>query len=228
MAADTGGRIISTGIPGLDNITGGGLPRGGMILVTGDTGTGKTTLAHEFLVRGALQGEKGMLVTSNAPVEKYLSQLLRFRFMKGDSPGEGITVMPMRCDHLDTEGYLQIIKGIGDAAKKAGATRMMIDPLPRSLLELEESQLVTILNGLSSVFYNHGITAIMVTDVMHHVALSMADGIMHLEAEDREGDVLRTIQVQKMRGNAHSLSRYAMMLSHEGTILSRLIRRMME
>jgi circadian clock protein KaiC len=228
MGAESDGRFIKTGIPGLDNITGGGLPRGGMVLLTGDTGTGKTTLAYEFLVRGALQGENGMIVTSNTPVEKFLSQLMPFSFCRGEVPGEGIKVMPMNCDHLDIDGHLEVIGGIAQAVKDAGARRLMIDPLPRSLLELEESQLVTVLNGLSSTLYDNGITTMMVTDVMHHVALSMADGVVHLEAEDREGDVLRTVQVRKLRGCAHSLSRYAMMLSKEGTIMSRLIRRSWE
>jgi len=45
----------ATGIQGLDEITGGGLPRGRPTLVCGGTGCGKTLLAVEFLVRGAAQ-----------------------------------------------------------------------------------------------------------------------------------------------------------------------------
>jgi len=44
-----------TGIQGLDEITGGGLPRGRPTLVCGGAGCGKTLLAAEFLVRGAVQ-----------------------------------------------------------------------------------------------------------------------------------------------------------------------------
>src|SRR6186713_2621916 len=52
-----------TGIPGLDEITGGGLPRGRPTLVCGSAGCGKTLLAMEFLVRGATEfGEPGVFV----------------------------------------------------------------------------------------------------------------------------------------------------------------------
>src|ERR1700690_3244895 len=52
-----------TGIQGLDEITGGGLPRGRPTLVCGGAGCGKTLLAAEFLVRGAVQfGEPGVLM----------------------------------------------------------------------------------------------------------------------------------------------------------------------
>src|ERR1043166_8729546 len=53
-----------TGIQGLDEITGGGLPRGRPTLVCGGAGCGKTLLAAEFLVRGAVQfNEPGVLMS---------------------------------------------------------------------------------------------------------------------------------------------------------------------
>lgn len=52
-----------TGIRGLDEVTGGGLPRGRPTLVCGPAGSGKTLLAMEFLVRGITQfGEPGVFV----------------------------------------------------------------------------------------------------------------------------------------------------------------------
>src|SRR6201996_5457602 len=54
---------ILTGASGLDDILGGGLPKGHLYLVEGDPGTGKTTLALQFLLRGTELGERGMYVT---------------------------------------------------------------------------------------------------------------------------------------------------------------------
>src|SRR5580704_14123287 len=52
-----------TGIQGLDEITGGGLPRGRPTLICGGAGCGKTLFAAEFLVRGAMQfGEPGVFM----------------------------------------------------------------------------------------------------------------------------------------------------------------------
>ena len=59
MAADTALQPARTGIPGLDDILSGGLPRGHIYLVQGDPGVGKTTLALQFLLSGVASGEKG-------------------------------------------------------------------------------------------------------------------------------------------------------------------------
>ena len=56
-------RRDSTGIAGLDDVLVGGFPRGHLFLVEGEPGTGKTTMALQFLLAGAAVGEKGMYIT---------------------------------------------------------------------------------------------------------------------------------------------------------------------
>src|SRR5690349_5913044 len=53
----------STGVPGLDEVLNGGLPRDRLYLVDGNPGVGKTTLALQFLLDGAAKGEQGLYVT---------------------------------------------------------------------------------------------------------------------------------------------------------------------
>src|SRR5215212_8348328 len=60
----------SSGIEGLDYILGGGFPRNRMYLVKGDPGSGKTTLAMQFLLAGARQGEAGVYATLSETEEE--------------------------------------------------------------------------------------------------------------------------------------------------------------
>ncbi|MBW8861852.1 MAG: DUF2075 domain-containing protein, partial [Acidobacteria bacterium] len=55
--------LVATGINGLNHLLRGGLTRDRMYLIEGDPGTGKTTLAMQFLLEGRLQGEVGLHVT---------------------------------------------------------------------------------------------------------------------------------------------------------------------
>ena len=57
------GKRAKIGIKGLDDILGGGLPTNHLYLVDGDPGTGKTTMALQFLLEGARNGERGLYVT---------------------------------------------------------------------------------------------------------------------------------------------------------------------
>ena len=66
--ADAGGGRALTGIGGLDGILSGGLPRDRLYLVEGTPGTGKTTLALQFLLEGQRLGERGLYVTLSEPV----------------------------------------------------------------------------------------------------------------------------------------------------------------
>ena len=54
---------MSTGIPGLDEVLGGGLPQGNMYLVEGESGAGKTTLGLQFLLEGKRRGERTLWIT---------------------------------------------------------------------------------------------------------------------------------------------------------------------
>src|SRR5512140_1209481 len=70
-----------TGIQGLDEVTGGGLPRGRPTLVCGGAGCGKTLLAMEFLVRGVVEhGEPGVLMSFEESEEELAANVASLGF----------------------------------------------------------------------------------------------------------------------------------------------------
>ena len=73
MANHTVNVRASTGVEGFDTILGGGLPRNRMYLVEGDPGTGKTTLALQFLMEGVRRGERGLYITLSETKEELLA-----------------------------------------------------------------------------------------------------------------------------------------------------------
>src|SRR5688572_887809 len=62
-AASPDPNIVSTGVSGLDDVLGGGLSRDRLFLLEGSPGTGKTTIATEFLMNGVAAGERCLYVT---------------------------------------------------------------------------------------------------------------------------------------------------------------------
>lgn len=70
---DHGIEPISTGIEGLDAILGGGLPRNRLYLIEGNPGSGKTTLALQFLLEGARRGETGLYITLSETRDELLA-----------------------------------------------------------------------------------------------------------------------------------------------------------
>jgi circadian clock protein KaiC len=70
---NTADQICLTGIPGLDHILGGGLPRHRLYMVEGDPGVGKTTLGLQFLLEGARNNEKVLYITLSETKDELLS-----------------------------------------------------------------------------------------------------------------------------------------------------------
>src|ERR1700719_4042898 len=65
--------VVKTGIKGLDDILLGGIPAGNVILVHGETGTGKTLFGTEFIYRGIVEfGEPGMIVVFETSAQKLM------------------------------------------------------------------------------------------------------------------------------------------------------------
>src|SRR3989304_2134402 len=63
---------VPTGVEGLDEMLGGGIPRGHVVALLGSFGTGKTTFALQFIMQGLINGEKGIFITLEEDVESIL------------------------------------------------------------------------------------------------------------------------------------------------------------
>ena len=63
---------LSTGVPGLDEMMGGGIPRGYSVLIAGPSGSGKTVLSNQFIVEGVERGENGIVAIFEKRPNDYL------------------------------------------------------------------------------------------------------------------------------------------------------------
>ena len=125
-----------TGIQGLDEITGGGLPRGRPTLVCGGAGCGKTLLAAEFLVRGAVEfGEPGVLMAFEETEKELKANVASLGFdLAGLVRRKKIVVdyvhversAAQECGEYDLEG---IFVRLGHAIDSIGAKRVVLDTL---------------------------------------------------------------------------------------------------
>lgn len=131
---------VKTGVPGLDELVEGGFPKGDTILVAGKAGTGKSTLAIQFLYNGAEQyGETGVLVTLEEPPRLIKRNMMNFGMdlakMEKErklvivdlSPSKEVTPVTMgEFPSFDLSGLEAIIMS---HVKKLKATRVVIDTL---------------------------------------------------------------------------------------------------
>ncbi len=209
--AAVGPSAIPSGVAGLDEMLGGGLPQGGSTLVAGSAGVGKTTLALQFLVAGAERGEPGMLVcfeesperlqrlaaTNEIPLERYVSAGL-------------IEIM-----HRSPVGLLpeELFYDLRQHLAEQSAQRLVVD----SLTDLEMSlgghldlrELVYDLVGLAR---EAGVTSVLTTEIPelfgqncitgHHLSV-MVDGIILLKYLEMDSEIQRALSVLKMRGCRH-------------------------
>ena len=86
-----------TGIPNLDQILGGGLPRGALAIIVGPPGSGKTTLANQMAFAAAQAGQRVMVLTAlSEPTSKLIAHLSAFDFFDDDLVGDNIQFLSLQ------------------------------------------------------------------------------------------------------------------------------------
>ena len=232
-----------TGIEGLDNILGGGLPRNNIVLLTGNCGTGKTSLSLEFLLHGALDGENGLYLSVTEPYEKLTTNMIPYDFFSKDLIKAGrLTFIDMTSiyarlgfnrDRMSIEDVDLLVSAIGDLTRETKARRLVIDSITSVAYQLDtQEKLRNLLLSLSKQLSGLGATTLIISELTaadasfskYGVEEAIADGVILMGNLERNGDLLRTLQVIKMRGTSHSRAKYVLDLTTAGTLLVPLLK----
>jgi KaiC/GvpD/RAD55 family RecA-like ATPase len=227
----------ATGIEGLDSILGGGFPRGSLVLVSGVPGVGKTSLALEFAIRGAILGEKTLVLTTVEKPEKMVASVPKFDFFDPALEEKGILEFkeisefavggPVYGIHEVKEQFARLGESISSYIAENGVRRMVIDTYHTIFYGIrEETTSRDLLLSLSEAMYNNDCTGILVTDAHSSTSIEsiIADGMIVLGNFERRSDLLRTLQVLKMKATSHSRAKYVIDLTDCGVLVTPMLR----
>ena len=220
----------ATGINGLDEITGGGLPRGRPTLVCGGPGSGKTMLAMEFLVRGATQfGEPGVFVM----FEENEAELAD----NGRSLGfdlDGLVAqkkMVLDYVHIERSEFEETgdydLEGLfirlGHAIDSIGAKRVVLDTLEALFAGLPNHAVLRAeLRRLFRWLKDRGMTAVITAErgdtalTRYGLEEYVADCVITLDHRVTDQISTRRLRVVKYRGTAHGTNEYPFLMGARG------------
>ena len=220
-----------TGIAGLDEVLLGGVPRGRATLVGGGPGTGKTNLGLEFLYRGALADEPGILLTFEEPAESIRgnARTMGWDLETLEKQGKLIVLdahLPsdtVATGEFDIGGVLAIL---GGHIRALGARRVVIDAADL-LLRLfsdrrrQEDQLITLHDWLRGQQQTVIITVKTTNDPaepMHRLEY-MTDCVLRLDHRVLGQVSTRRLRVLKYRGSAFLSNEYPYVIGSRGIVL---------
>jgi len=219
-----------TGITGLDEITGGGLPTGRPTLVCGSAGCGKTMLAVEFLVRGATEfGEPGVFMM----FEENAAELTANVRSLGFDLDQLVKQKKIALDHVrverseieetgeyDLEG---LFIRLGHAIDSIGAKRVVLDTVEALFAGLSNHGIIRAeLRRLFRWLKDRGMTAVITgekgdsTITRYGLEEYVADCVITLDHRVDEQISTRRLRVLKYRGSAHGTNEYPFLIGKRG------------
>ena len=204
---------LSLGVPALDEMMGGGLPRGYSLLVAGPSGSGKTVLSNEFIMEGIRAGEPGVIAVFEKRPNDYLHTTPRgsdFARLVAEKKLEIVYLRPLDLSIDET------LTALRDAVLRIGAKRAVIDSLsglelalaPTFREDFRESlyRMVGALTGMGvSVVSTVELPDLYTTlQFSPHGIAFLSDAIIMQRYIEMEGRLRRALAVVKVRGSQHS------------------------
>jgi circadian clock protein KaiC len=219
-----------TGIQGLDEITGGGLPRGRPTLICGGAGCGKTLLAAEFLVRGTTQfGEPGVFMAFEETEAELKANVASLGFdLAGLIQRKKIAIDYVHIERsevqesgeYDLEG---LFVRLNHAIDSIGAKRVVLDTLEALFASLpNEAILRAELRRLFRWLKDKGVTAVITAErgreqlTRHGIEEYVSDCVILLDHRVYEQIATRHLRVVKYRGALHGTNEFPFLIGDAG------------
>ena len=205
-------RGISTGVPGLDSVLGGGLPEFSFNLLAGGPGSGKTTLAHQIVFANATPEHPALYFTVlGEPTIKMLRYQRQFSFF--DPKVAGTAVQFINLTEAVTGGDLEsVLKTIITEVERTKPGIIVVDSFRTiaarigGLAEEHELTLDQFIQRLALHLTTWEVTSFLLgeyaEDEQRNPIFTVADGIMWLSQATDRNSVVRKMQVVKSRGRA--------------------------
>ena len=221
---------VPTGIPGLDQITGGGFPRGRAALVAGGPGSGKTLLGMEFVLRGALEyGEPGVVMSFEETAEELATNM---KSLGHDVPAL-VRDKKLLVDHVhierreieetgeyDLQGLFIRLEHAIDTIK---AKRVLLDTVEVLFSGLQNIAVVrSELRRMFRWLKDKGVTAVVTAEMgageltRRGLEEYVADCVIMLDHRVSEQISTRRIRVVKYRGSFHGTNEYPFLIDNDG------------
>jgi circadian clock protein KaiC len=219
-----------TGIQGLDEITGGGLPQGRPTLVCGGPGCGKTILSMEFLINGArLYGEPGVFISFEESIEDLRLNFAslgfdpRARSLRDLLVLDYVRVEPNEIQETGAYDLEGLFIRLGHAIDSIGAKRVVLDTIETLFSGLSDTRLLRAeLRRLFDWLRAKGVTAIVTGErgegglTRHGLEEYITDCVILLDHRVIDENATRRLRVVKYRGSAHGANESPFFIDSSG------------
>ncbi|MBJ7311515.1 ATPase domain-containing protein [Rugamonas sp. CCM 8940] len=217
---------LATGVPGLDELLGGGIPEFSFNLVAGTPGSGKTTMAHQIMFSLAGPDRRAIFFTVlGEPPLKMLRYQQQFPFFDIAKVNQSIKFVNLAADLLEGD-FDRVLARIADEVRDFSPSLVFVDSF-RSVVQSARSmeaggaglqhfvqQLgMQMTSWLATTFL---IGEYLVPEAESSPVFTVADGVVWMSQQVHRDALVRKIQVVKMRGQAQSLGVHTFRIGDDG------------
>jgi len=212
---------LGTGVPGFDQLIGGGIPRGFFVAVVGEPGVGKTVFSIHFIAEGIRVGDKNIYVTTEESRDSLIKQSSMFGFdFERAINDRKLVIIDALMGHRDDPWSLheldvdELINKIIEAKRYLGygRARLVIDSMSAFWLD-KPAMARKYSYNIKRVLYRWDFTALLTSQYAVTTSLGfgfgiehVADGVIRFRKSIVKGRMHRYVIVEKMRQTEHSLT----------------------